>query len=84
MYIKIDVAVFEKFSEKEINFLVQPFDENGVIKKKWCLLQDKFNLESSMHFWRMELVHAIPNSWKKDIQQINSSKDILTVKGHHI
>ena len=37
MYIKIDVAVFEKFSEKEINFLVQPFDENGVIKKKMVL-----------------------------------------------
>ena len=69
MKINNDVVSFEKFSEKEINFLIQLFDENGVIKK-WCLRKGEFNLESNMHFQYMQLVHAIPNNWKSNIQQM--------------
>ena len=51
MYIKIDndVAIFKKLPGKGINFLIELFGENGVIKKL-CLLKDKFNIESNMHF----------------------------------
>ena len=37
-----------------------------------------------MHFHYIQLVHATRNSWKSNIQQLNSSTDILTVKDHHI
>ena len=37
-----------------------------------------------MRFQYIQLVHAIPNSWKSNIQQMNSNIDILTVKDHHI
>ena len=37
-----------------------------------------------MHFRYVQLVHAMPNSWKSKIQQINSNTDMPTVKDHHI
>ena len=32
------------------------------------------NLEGNMHFEYIQLVRAIPNSWKNNIQQTNSNK----------
>ena len=41
-------------------------------------------MESNIHFQYIQLYHAIPSSWKSNIQQMNSNTDILTVKDHHI
>ena len=75
MYIKIDndVAIFKKLPGKGINFLIELFGENGVIKKL-CLLMDKFNIENNMHFRYMQLVLTTRNSWKSNIQQMNSNR----------
>ena len=62
---------------------MQLFNENGVVKK-FCLLKDEFNLESNMHFLYIQLLHAIPNSWKSNIQQKNSDTDKLIAKDQHI
>ena len=61
---------------------MQLFNENGVIKK-WCSLKNEFNLESNMHFRHIQLVPAIPNSWKSNIQQMYSNTDILIAKDHY-
>lgn len=42
------------------------------------------NLEGNMHFEYIQLVRAIPNSWKNNIQQTNSNTDKLTLKDHHV
>ena len=33
-----------------------------------------------MHCRNIQLVNAVPNSWKSNFQQMNSNTDILTVK----
>ena len=45
---------------------MQLFDENGVIERCF-LLKREFNVEFNLHLRYMQLFHAIPNSWKRNI-----------------
>ena len=56
-------AYFHKFSEKNVNFVGQLF-QNGKLKK-WNSLQQELNLQDSQKFAWLQITYAIRNEWKK-------------------
>ena len=72
---------FQNFSEKNINFVYSIVSDNGSIKN-WVTMQQEFHLENKDYFRYMQLVYAIPISWKKKIK--NNIIDFLLCTDHHI
>ena len=84
-HIKIDneSVFFKHFSEHDINFIYQLFDNNG-IAKKWEVLQTEYKLDKRFHFQWCQLIYAVPESWKKSIKLSGNSNNILLCTDHHI
>ena len=63
-YIKIEVTLihFEKFSNKNVNFLSQLFQNDRIISR--VNLKYEYKLTTSMFFQWTQLQHAIPTKWK--------------------
>ena len=69
-YIKIDSkAVYLKsFSTKNINFVTQLFNTDGSVKN-WNILKTEYALQNKDQFCWLQLINAIPEMWKKCIEQ---------------
>ena len=55
------------FSDKGINFLVQLFD-NDKKMKTWSTIKEEFDLKNKFYFQYLQLMHAIPDTWKLSIK----------------
>ena len=75
---------FEQFSEREVNFVMDLFDDQGNFLK-WETFKNKFNCTNNMHFQWIQLVNAIPLNWKKKIKHTpRTNVDNLVVRNHHL
>ena len=83
--IKIDnnVVFFKHFSENKINFVSDILDDKGNIKT-WqnIILQHKISKNS--YFKWIQLTHAIPKSWKRELNQDKGYCRNLLLLNHHL
>ena len=79
---------FEIFSNKNINFFSQLFENGRIIS--WVNLKDKCELTNGMFFQWAQLKHAIPTRWKtiisndSDIDEENFCQNHYAIKGAKI
>ena len=66
-----------------INHLGQLFDKNG-IKKVWLDIKPQFILSNKQHYFWIQLINAIPKSWKEELRRSNHILDALSVYDHHL
>ena len=81
---KIEDAVihFEKFSNKNINFSLQLFQNGRIIS--WVNLKDEYELTNDMFFQRAQLKNAIPTRWKALIFNFSVAEEKNLYQNHHI
>ena len=83
--IKIDnnVVFFKHFSENKINFVSDILDDKGNIKT-WqnIILQHKISKNSYLKW--IQLTHAIPKSWKRELNQDKGYCRNLLFLNHHL
>ena len=84
-YIKIDSkAVYLKsFSTKNINFVTQLFHTDGSVKN-WNILKTEYALQNKDQFCWLQLINAIPEMWKKCIEQTSENTSFLVDKNDHL
>ena len=72
-YIKIgNYSIFFKaFSVKNVNFIINLFNNDGTIKK-WESFRLEYDLQNNFHFQWMQIVSAIPKDWKDNIKNQSS------------
>ena len=56
-------AYFQRFSRNSINFIMDLFDESGLLKG-WSVFKMKCNLNITFYFQWLKLTDAIPKVWK--------------------
>ena len=54
---------FSRFSKKNINFVLQFFNNNGSIKK-WHKFKREHDLHQNSYFQWVQLIDSIPEKWK--------------------
>ena len=84
-YIKIDhKTIFSSSSSaKGINFLGQLFQNNQQIKK-WNELKTEFDLIEKEKFLSVQIIHALPISWKEILRNYTESINNLVIRDHHL
>ena len=82
-YIKIDNSpiYFRKFAQKNINFVIDLFEENGDITK-WEVFKIKYGCENNMFFQWIQLINSISSQWKEIIKTNINTRGIL--KDHSV
>ena len=83
--IKIDnnTVFFKHFSKKNINFLKDILNDNGHIIT-WESCQIHFGINKKWHYKWMQLIHAIPTAWKKELENDNGDCKNLMILNHHL
>ena len=66
-----------------INHLGQRFDKNG-IKKVWLDIKPQFILSNKQHYFWIQLINAIPKSWKEELRRSNRVSNTLSVYDHYL
>ena len=66
---------FKYFSNNNLNYVTQLFYDTANTKE-WVKLKHKFNLNNSLYFNWMQLIHSIPQKWK-NIKINNISENLL-------
>ena len=61
----------------------QLFNDNGVTKT-WLDTKTQCNLSNKQHFFWIQLVTAIPKSWKEGRRRSNHIFDALSVYDHQV
>ena len=69
---------FSRFSEKNINYVSQLFNNNGLIKK-WHKLKEEYNLHQNSYFQWVQLIDSIPEKWKFIIKKTMKLQLILSL-----
>ena len=84
-YIKIDdKTVFSSsLCAKGINFVGQLFQNNQQIKK-WNELKTEFDLIENEKFFIVQIIHALPISWKEILRNYTESINNLVIQHHHL
>ena len=54
---------FSRFSEKNVNYVSQLFNNNGSIKK-WHKFKTEYNLHQNSYFQCIQFIDSIPEKWK--------------------
>ena len=54
---------FKHFSNNNLNYVTQLFDDMGNTKE-WMKLKHEFNLNNYLYFKWMQVIHSIPQKWK--------------------
>ena len=70
-------------ANKGINHVGQLFKENGMTKA-WLDIKAQLNLSNKEHYFWIQLINAIPKSWKEELRRSNRISDALPVCGHHL
>ena len=81
-YIKTAIIQFEKFSNKNINILLQLFENGRIIS--WVNLKDRYELTNDMFFQWAQLKHAIPARCKTLISSYSDIDDKTFYQNLHI
>ena len=66
-----------------INHVGQLFKENGMAKA-WLDIKIQFNLSNKQHYFWIQLINALPKSWKEELRRSNRISDALSVYDHHL
>ena len=60
---------FSFFSDKNVNFIGQLFNENGNIKP-WEDIKIEFHLKDTQKIYWLQIIDALPKSWKDAILKV--------------
>ena len=74
---------FYFFSDKNLSFIGQLFNENGNIKA----LEDikiEFHLKDIQKIYWLQIIHALPKSWKHAIFKNKGNTQIVVIFDHNI
>ena len=70
-------------SKKKINYIAQFFGSAGNLKK-WEVLKEEYQLNENKKFAFIQIIHAIPKSWKENLASTLENIDNLVVQDHHL
>ena len=84
-HIKIDNKSLcnNSLANQGVNHVGQLFKENGMTKA-WLDIKTLFNLSNKQHYFWIQLINAIPKSWKEELRRNNRISDALSVYDHHL
>lgn len=84
-YVKISKKpiFFKEFSNKNINYTGQLFNERGTLKN-WICLKNEFYLDEKMYFKWIQIINSIPKTWKELINELNNTPINLVLHDHHL
>ena len=74
---------FSFFSDKNLNFIGQLFSENGNIKP-WKDLKIEFHLKDTHKIYWLQIIDALPKTWKDIILKDKGNAKNLVIFDHHI
>ena len=74
---------FRCFSEKGISFISDLFDSNGHLRP-WNDIKLEFNLDEKYKFKWIQLILAIPKSWKESLAFDNGNSNNLFIQDHYL
>ena len=52
--------------------------------KAWLDIKTQFSLSNKQHYFWIQLINAIPKSWKEELHKSNRISDALSVYDHHL
>ena len=78
-HIKIDNKTLcnNSLANQGINHVGQLFNENGMTKA-WLDIKTQFNLSNRQNYFWIQLINAIPKSWKEEVRRSNPISDVLS------
>ena len=84
-HIKIDNKSLcnNSLANQGINHVGLLFNENGMAKAWWDI-KTQFNLSNKQYYFWIQLIKAIPKSWKEELRRSNRIPDALPVYDHHL
>ena len=84
-HIKIDNKSLcnNSLANQGINHARQLFNEKDMTKA-WLDIKTQFNLSNKQHYFWIQLINAIPKSWKEELRRSNHISDALSVYDHHM
>ena len=84
-HIKIDNKSLcnNSLANQGINHARQLFNEKDMTKA-WLDIKTQFNLSNKQHYFWIQLINAIPKSWKEELRRSNRISDALSVYDHHL
>ena len=84
-YIKVDnESIYNCYiSKKKINYIAQFFGSAGNLKT-WEVLKEEYQLNENKKFAFIQIIHAIPKSWKENLASTLENIDNLVVQDHHL
>ena len=83
--IKVDSkpVLFSFFSDKNLNFIGQLFNDNGKIKP-WEDIKIEFHLKDTKKIYWLQIIDALPKSWKDITLKDKGNTKNLVIFDHHI
>ena len=75
--------LFRYFSDKDLNFVYQLFDNIGYVKS-WSSIKEEFGFKNFSYCKWEQLIHALPPFWKKIIKETNIADNLLLPNPHFI
>ena len=83
--IKIDnkSIYLAEFSKKGLNCVGHLFNERQKLKT-WDELKQEYRFHENKRFLFMQLLHAIPKSWKEELSNVKENIHNLIIQDHHI
>ena len=74
---------FSFFSDKNLNVTSQLFNENGNIKP-WEGIKMEFHLKDTQKIYWLQIIDALPKSWKDAVLKDKGNAKGLVISDHHI
>ena len=74
---------FSFFSDKNLNFIGQWFNDNGNIKP-WNDLKIELHLKDTHKIYWLQIIDALPKTWKDIILNDKENAKSLVIFEHHI
>ena len=81
--ISIKPIYFKHFSNNNLNYVTQLFDDTGNTKE-WLKSKHEFNLKNNLYFRWMQRTHSTPQKWKTTIKNNRISENLLFLNHHLI
>ena len=78
-----DSIYIPSLSKKQINYVGQFFENDGKTKM-WEKLRTEYNLPSSKKFVWMQIINALPKSWKETFLTNEGNLNNLVIHDHHL
>ena len=75
-------SFFLYFSDKDLNFLYQLFDNNESVKSRNSI-KEEFDFNNISNFKWQQLIYALPPFWKKIIKESDNADNLL-LPNHHL